>query len=175
MAEIKSKFSKPALTVEQQVDLLISRGLRIDDRELASHYLRFIGYYRLSAYYIPFLEPEANTDNHHFKRSTSFDKILDLYIFDRKLRLLVMDAVERIEVATRATISNTASVKYGSHWFLEQKYFDSEFNHNMFLEQIESILAKDQPETFIQHYKNNYNLDIDIEVYSEGRRIGIAN
>lgn len=83
MAEIKSKFSKPALTVEQQVDLLISRGLRIDDRELASHYLRFIGYYRLSAYYIPFQEPEGNTDNHHFKRSTSFDKILDLYIYSR--------------------------------------------------------------------------------------------
>lgn len=68
-----------------------------------------------------------------------------------------MDAVERIEVAIRATISNTASVKYGSHWFLDQQYFDAEFNHNMFLQQIESILAKDQPETFIQHYKNNYN------------------
>lgn len=156
MAEIKVKFSKPALTVEQQVDLLVSRGLNVGNREAVSHYLRFIGYYRLSAYCIPFQSGEKNASNHHFKPDTSFDQILELYIFDRKLRLLIMDAVERIEVAIKATISNVASVNHGSHWFLRKEFFETSFNHDSFLEKLKKDISKNKSETFIQHYQKNY-------------------
>jgi abortive infection bacteriophage resistance protein len=43
--------------------------------------------------------------SHRFLDGMSFDDVLDLYVFDRKLRLAVMDAVERIEVAFRAQCS----------------------------------------------------------------------
>lgn len=156
MAEVKRKFSKPALTVEQQVDLLVSRGLKIGNREAVSHYLRFIGYYRLSAYCIPFQYGGKSANNHHFKPDTSFEQILELYIFDRKLRLLVMDAVERIEVAIKAAISNIASVNHGSDWFSRKEFFETDFNHDFFLEKVKKYISTNKSETFIQHYKNNY-------------------
>ncbi len=43
------------------------------------------------------------------KKDTSFDHIQNHYIFDRQLRLVVMDALERIEVALRTTNYNTMS------------------------------------------------------------------
>jgi abortive infection bacteriophage resistance protein len=156
VAEVKGKFSKPALTVEQQVDLLVSRGLKISNRDAVSHYLRFIGYYRLSAYCIPFQYGGKGANNHHFRPDTSFEQILELYIFDRKLRLLVMDAVERIEVAVKAAISNVASVNHGSHWFLRKEFFETRFNHDSFLEKVKQDISTNKSETFIQHYKNNY-------------------
>lgn len=156
MAEVKGKFSKPALTLEQQIDLLVSRGLKIDDRDTANHYLRFIGYYRLSAYCIPFQYNGNNANKHYFRPDTSFEQILELYIFDRKLRLLVMDAVERIEVAVRAAISNAVSVNHGSHWFLSKEFFETKFDHRSFLEKLKKDISTNRSETFIQHYKNNY-------------------
>lgn len=156
MTEVKGKFSKPALTVEQQVDLLVARGLKISNREAASHYLRFIGYYRLSAYCISFQYGGKDAGKHHFRTNTSFEQILELYIFDRKLRLLVMDAVERIEVAVKAAISNAASINHGSHWFLRQEFFTTKFNHASFLEKIKKDISANKSEIFIQHYNNNY-------------------
>ena len=156
MAEVKGKFSKPALTVEEQVDLLVSRGLKIGNKEEVSHYLRFIGYYRLSAYFIPFQYGGKSANNHDFKPNTSFEQILELYIFDRKLRLLVMDAIERIEVAVKAAISNVASVKHGSHWFLRKDLFETGFDHDFFLKKTREDFLKNKSETFIKHYKDNY-------------------
>jgi abortive infection bacteriophage resistance protein len=48
------KFDKPALTIEEQIDLLLSRGLVISDRDQARHYLTHLNYYRLGAYWLPF-------------------------------------------------------------------------------------------------------------------------
>ena len=50
----KQTYCKPTLGLDAQIDLLISRGLEIPDRDKARHYLRFIGYYRLSGYYLTF-------------------------------------------------------------------------------------------------------------------------
>ena len=85
-------YEKPPLSVEQLVDRLANRGLQIPDRDRAARYVRHIGYYRLSPYTIPFQQGGAE---HQMRERTSFDDVLDLYVFDRSLRLLVMDALER--------------------------------------------------------------------------------
>ena len=103
----KQNYCKPALTIEQQIDLLVSRGLTIPDRDKALHYLNYIGYHRLSGYFLTFQQNAPGVESHSFKKGVTFKDILDIYIFDRELRLLVMDAIERIEVAFRACISNT--------------------------------------------------------------------
>ena len=96
----QKKYTKTPLTTAQQVDLLRQRGLIIDDPGRAEYYLNRISYYRLSGYALPF-EKSANPGqrSHEFKPDTPFETILDLYVFDRKLRTLVMDAMERVEVA----------------------------------------------------------------------------
>lgn len=157
MAHLKQKFDKPPLTIEQQIELLIERGLDIPDRQQAETHLNFIGYYRLSAYALPFQSGGKALERHHFKLGTTFEQVLDLYIFDRKLRLLVMDAIERIEVAIRAAISNVVSIKYSPHWFLKTELFER--NHDSCLTQLKKDINYDNPnkqERFIKHYYHNY-------------------
>lgn len=70
--------------------------------------------------------------DHQFKDGTEFKQIVNLYSFDRELRLLIMDAIERVEVAIRATLNNVMANKYqtddicsGSHWYLNKSLFKS--------------------------------------------------
>ncbi len=68
------------------------------------------------------------------RRGTSFDDVLDLYVFDRSLRLLVMDALERVEVAVRAALTDHMSLTYDdSHWFMDSAHFRKLDNHADFL------------------------------------------
>lgn len=127
-------FTKPSLSIDDQLSLLVSRGLIVPDNARAKRYLTFINYYRLGGYYLQFCLPGC----HDFIPGTTFDSILDLYIFDRKLRLLAMDAIERVEIAIRSAIINVMSEAHGPHWFMDSALFDqkTKFDHAVFLEQI---------------------------------------
>src|SRR5690242_9811884 len=103
-------YSKPYLSLPQQLALLESRGMQISDKPKALSYLERIGYYRLSAYWYPYRVPkiirlsDGSTEERGdgtFKTGTEFSQIIDLYVFDKRLRLLMLDALERIEIALR--------------------------------------------------------------------------
>ena len=67
--------------------VLKNRGLSISDEQRAVSYLTNIGYFRLRAYFYPLLK-EPKADN-IFKAGSTFDMALDMYRFDRKLRILL--------------------------------------------------------------------------------------
>lgn len=136
---MSNTYNKPALTVDQQIDLLASRGLSIPDREKARHYLQFINYYRLSGYTISFEQIINGKRNHQIKPGTSFDNILALYDFDRHLRMLVMDAIERIEVAVRTQICLVLAITYNDgHWYLKRELFNPKFKYYTLLSKCEA-------------------------------------
>lgn len=150
-------YSKPALSISEQIELLESRGLIISNKSYAQHFLQFISYYRLSGYTIVFEKRINGKRNHQFKNGTTFEDIINLYNFDRHLRMLVMDAMERIEVAVRAQICLTMALTYkDSHWYLRQDLFKSEFGHDSFLQKCKLEQEKSK-ERFVLHYKENYN------------------
>jgi len=158
MSNNKKEFNKPALSLEEQIGLLISRGLKIQDKLRTYHYLRYIGYYRLSGYFRPFQYPED--PSHTFLPDTCFDDILQLYIFDRKLRLLVMDALERIEVAIRSAVSNIMSKGHGAHWYLNQSLFNERFDHEEFKESVKKETGyynQKKQNVFCRHYYDTYS------------------
>lgn len=157
-------YSKPPLSLNEQVFLWEKRGLcvRDNERERIKRYLQFISYYRLSPYTLPFQIPGSS--DHQFKANTFFDDILDLYVFDRELRLLVMDPIERIEVAVRASLTNCMSVKYGPNWYEERDHFRSMEHHGFFIKKIRDQVAverqrrkpADKNQTFLAHYVCKY-------------------
>ena len=150
-------FNKPARTVDSLIDLTEERGLAIDNREKATKFFRYAGYYRLSGYMLPFQLKSNGGASHEFVNGVALDDIIDLYVFDRKLRLVVMDAVERIEVAIRSVISDTMSVAHGPHWFLEEGNFKPSFDHAKFMEKLPVIVAEvGEHQTFIKHYLSKY-------------------
>ncbi len=109
-------YAKPPLTFDQQADLLIGRGMA-GDRALIISRLQSVSYYRLSGYWFPFRNPDpadAACRLDTFRAGATFDAVWDRYVFDRRLRLLVMDAVERVEVAVRSQLAYHHAHHHGS-------------------------------------------------------------
>lgn len=158
----KTAFYKKPTSYEEQLNLLLKRGLVIEDRDKVIRYLKQISYYRLSAYFLPF-QKEKNI----FNAGTSFENILEVYKFDRKLRLLVFDNIERVEITIRAQISHILANKYNnSHWQDNKDIFKKPYKtHQKVLinpyEEFQSIIKKNtaskKPEVFISHYIRKYS------------------
>ncbi len=149
-------FNKVALTAEEQLNLLINRGLIVEDKASAVDILKRIGYYRLSAYMRNF----QRGINHEFVFGTNFKDVIDLYNFDEELRLISFNAVRKIEIAYRAAISNVMSKKYGSHWF----YDAGAFKNSNYVKQCENLIKSEiinkkgvYAATFIAKYYQKYN------------------
>lgn len=91
-------FEKKPTTIEQQIALLKHRGLHIESDEDAAHYLSHISYYRLGEYWHSM---QSDKDNHIFKPDSKFSDVIALYCFDRELRLLLFDTIEKLEISLR--------------------------------------------------------------------------
>jgi abortive infection bacteriophage resistance protein len=152
------QYSKPPLSIDDQAARLIQRGLVCENPERLKHYLTHIGYYRLSAYWHPFEKPpvEPNRRNHNFEAGTTFDRVLDLYDFDRKLRLLVMNAIERIEVAVRTRWADAMAMRHGPHAHMNSELFKDKWQHQQDLAALCREIKKSS-EAFIKHYRDQYS------------------
>lgn len=158
----KRTYNKSPLSFEDQVELLKSRGLLIADESKAISYLQEISYYRLSAYFLPYQLAKDKFDTGVF-----FEQVIDTYTFDRELRLLVFDCIERIEIAIRTQIIYCMASYYNdSHWQDDPIYFISPyFNKQGILvdpySDLQEIIRKaktaKKPEVFIKHYIDTYN------------------
>lgn len=94
-------YDKKALTLEKQADQLIARGLTAERDELIGR-LKVVNYYRLSGYLYPFrVRDAASHVTNAFEPGTTLEKVWRRYNFDRRLRIILLDAIERIEVAVR--------------------------------------------------------------------------
>ena len=188
-------YSKPWVSYQEQLDLLVNRGMKATDPEKALDYLERIGYYRLSGYWFAFrertevccpLDPqngrkprkvkEDRLPLDEFKSGTTFQNAVDLYVFDKKLRLLVLDALERIEIALRVDISHRLG-KYHEFAYLQPERFHESFSckldsktglsrHHGWLNKHATLINRSK-EDFIRHYKNKYGLPLAVWVACE--------
>lgn len=180
-----SSYNKPHLTFEQQLELLKSRGLIITNDAIALEYLQRIGYYRLSGYLYPFRQLSESTANDSrrdvlrqdiFKQNSYFQHAIELYVFDKKLRLLILDAIERIEIAFRVDIAYSLGEK-DSFAHTKPILLDGHFTKKVnlktgktrYAEWIEKhdILINRSKEDFLTHYKQKYGFPLPIWVVIE--------
>lgn len=189
-------YSKLWQSYEEQLDLLISRGLGVTDRPKALEYLERIGYYRLSGYWHPFRErsgllillneqgrkpvkkhrKETRIALDDFRPGATFENAVRLYVFDKKLRLLAMDALERIEIALRVDISHTLG-KLDRFAYLDPALFHPEFSkklhndkgvtrHHEWLGKHAQLIGRSKEE-FVLHNKTKYGQPLAIWVACE--------
>lgn len=146
-------YDKPPLTAGQQADLLISRGLQVKDRKKLVALLENISYYRLSAYLYPFRIPGREI----YRDGTSFDGIYRRYAFDRRLRILIFDALERIETALKARIISVFVANHGAFGYLQKSNFNSfeDKNFEKFLSSIDDEVRRSK-EIFVAHFRMKY-------------------
>jgi len=145
------RFTKPPLTFDEQVELLESRGMVIDDLSRAKRYVSQLNYYRLAAYWLPFEETHSP---HRFKPDTQFNTVLEHYIFDRELRLLVMDAIERIEVSLRTQWAYYLAHKYGPHAHLDPSLHVRNRGPWTYTKNVSALVdvVRNSSEIFIRHF-----------------------
>jgi abortive infection bacteriophage resistance protein len=147
-------FSKPALTTDQQIDLLIRRGMQVADRDRARQCLDHVNYYRLRAYWLPFEAPAADGE-HGFASGTNFDAVMAIYEFDRELRLLLLDAIERIEISLRTHWANALGLRYGAFAHEDSTYFARPSIWQQCQSELNKEFARSR-ETFADHYRTRY-------------------
>jgi len=189
-----STYAKPHLTYEDQLKQLIARNLTVTDEAAAISYLKRLGYYRLSAYWYPFRKPDlANKDKNgrviqrldEFVPGTSFQKAVELYVFDKKLRMLMMDAIERIEVAVRVDIAHTLGARdkfahtlpgeFHGHFSAKRERLPSDpinapptgpTNHDKWIKKLDDMTTRSK-EDFVRHYRSKHGLPLPIWVVIE--------
>lgn len=144
---MNNSYNKPPIDPVSQIALLKQKGLSIVDEESALEFLHNVSYYRLGWYFKAFQE----SDN-HFKKDTDFADIQTAYITDQRLRILIIEAIERIEVSIRARIVNiTCCDTQDPFWHIQS-------------EQIQEIVNKRMPKQLqekntncpFNHYNKNY-------------------
>jgi len=171
--------NKPAFTIADQIQLLKSRGMLFRNEPQAAELLKNISYYRLKGYW---WDMQTDYKLHTLKPKTYFEDIVERYNFDRHLRLILFDAIERIEIALRTKMIYHLSIAYGGLWYLNPALFETttitlkdnivKTIHQNTLDELQKEFNRSQ-EIFIKDHRNrfkNQNADAwkTLEVASMG-------
>ncbi len=170
----KQKYNKAPLTIAEQIKLLKSRGLIVDDESRLEYYLRNISYYHLSIYFKHFQKGDV------FVANTNFKDVLKIYIFDNKLRFLLLELLERLEKSFKCRMAYELSVESGNpHCHLDESIF---INNGVYVEALGIITGevRKSREASVLHYKEVYSDPIlppiwmVVEVLSFGQCVKIS-
>ena len=172
-----SEDVKAFKTYAQQVETLAGRGMDMGDRESAVATLRRVNYYRLSGYWYPLRAIDAQASAAQgkavrldsFVPGSRFEDVVRLYVFDKKLRLLALDALERIEMAVRVDVAHLLGKRDPAahenpaclHGNFAKKQIAKgpdagKTQHQLWLAKYHSMLHRARKEPFVVHHQQQY-------------------
>lgn len=156
--ETQKDYTKQHASLSEQVQILRERGLQIDDEKEAEHYLSIVGYYRFSSYCFQFeLSPVDGRRTHRFQDGVSFKDVARVYEFDKKLRLLTLEILERYETCVRSVWAHGLSELYGSHPHMNAEYFtNTEEYFSSFVALIQEYNRAKEDLEEVRHYSSKY-------------------
>lgn len=133
------------------------------------HWLRFVGYYRLSGYWHPFrvAQPDG-TRNSDFVAGTSMKNVAALYEFDRKLKAHILSGLERVEIACRSRIADVLGERDVNALFTPEYFRNPEQHHEMIVtvdNRIQRALNSKDPVAL--HHRDSYDGQYPIWVAME--------
>jgi len=152
----KIEFDGQFLSYDEQFQLLKTRGMNFSNEEMVRNLLKQVGYYRLSSYWHPFFE---NKQEKIFKNNTKFEKIYDLYKFDKELRKFVLGELEQIEINIRSKMIYVLSTEYNPFWLGDESLFIDKNTHKNLLHKIKMEVDRSD-EHFILSFKSKFSNEI---------------
>lgn len=139
---------KQPTTFSKQIQILRSRGLVVDDEAAAISVLKRLNYYRFTAYTLTFKKNDV------FYPGTTFEKIYRHYDFDSRLRILLLEIIEHIEIAFRTHIAYELGHKYGPLGYEDPKNFLDERKYQTFIRKLRKSLSRSK-DPFVIHHRDN--------------------
>ena len=156
---------KPFKTIDQQLDLLESRGLIIPDRNNAAAILERTSYYRFSAYSLTLRDYDS------FHNGVTFDNVYELYRFDDAFRKIVLAYTSYVEIAFRAHIAYEHGQKYGPLSYMQPSNFNNVARHQKFIEKLSNEIGRSD-DAFVHHHREDRNCVFPIWVALECSSFG---
>ena len=150
MKELKKH--QPALTVEEQIENLKSIGMTIENEDKAKKILNDISYFRL----IKGFSLTIKTKNDNYTQESTFEQVLELYLFNARFRQLLFPEIEKIEINLRCRLANYFSQKYGVLGYKEKKNWGKPKYHKYFLYDIEKEINRNSKTPFIKNFRECY-------------------
>lgn len=149
----KVPYTKPALSYADQLQQVKSRGLIITNENEFLRLLELKSYYRLSGYWYPLL---ADKQNHLFKPDANFETAWQMYQFDRDLRQLIINEMEKVEIAVRAKMIYIFAHSFGAFWHTNPALFSNKALHSKTIDKIKEEFRRSDA-SFIRSYKMKYS------------------
>lgn len=165
------KYTKPSISFAEQADLLVSRGLQAASKEEIIEKLEAVSYYRLSAYWYTFRRSDDS-----LAPGTTLSMVWRRYTLDRQLRLMVIDAVERVEIAVRTQLVHRHTEKYGPFGYLDRAHLPkiSVEHHRELLDRIRKE-SKHSREDFVRHFFSKYTTETDLPLWIASELMTFGN
>lgn len=162
----------------------------INNPERAIRKLAQIGYYRLSGFWYPcrkgkkdaygnyIVDPitKVPTREEKFQDGTNFNDIIALYLFDKKLRQLMLDAIERVEIQVRSVIAHEVGcsdpMAYQNSSFINPKILQDKMdksgniiNHwNDWSKKQEALINRSKEDCIVWHKQQNKSIPFWVAV-----------
>ncbi|WP_340055814.1 Abi family protein [Corynebacterium parakroppenstedtii] len=157
------------MTFEDQVELLRTRGMRIENSDHAKHVLARLNYYRLSGYWYPMRRYDYATGTRcdDFVEGASFDLVVRLYEFDERLRHDVFMELDRVEMAIRTMLGYELG-RFDPFAYLDAKRLkipaqdpEKGWEHDTWLGNYQDALERSK-EVFVTHHNEKYGGELPI-------------
>lgn len=147
-------------TIDEQLNILISRGLHVDDEEKAKKFLLYNNYYRVSGYSLTLRKHDV------FSKSATFQNIIDIYNFDHELRHILLKYIEIIEVILKSVYAYKFTEKHGGLGYLNNAFFADTAKHKEIIEKAEKQKAmRLSHEAYLKHFIEDLNQDVPFWAY----------
>ena len=147
-------------TIKEQLEILRSRGLTIDDETAAGDFLLRNNYYRVSGYSLTLRK------NDIFFKSAVFQNIMDIYNFDHEFRHILLQYLEVIEVQMKSVYAYEFTKVHGPVGYLDASFFTSRARHEEIIKKAEQQKLQRLPhEAYLKHFVNDLQQDIPLWAY----------
>ena len=147
-------------TINEQLDILRSRGLTINDETKAKDFLLRNNYYRISGYSLTLRK------NDTFSKSATFQNIIDIYNFDHELRHILLQYLEVIEVQMKSVYVYEFTKVHGPTGYLDETFFTNKAKHKEIIDKAEQQKAQRLPhEAYLKHFVKDLHQDVPLWAY----------
>ena len=152
-------MSKTYKTTDELIEILESKNVNINNKNIAKYYIEKYSYYSIVNFYKWIFK-----ENNKYKDNASFEEIFAMYKFDKNLKVTLLKYILEVESIVKTKIANLFAENYGIEDYLKIESFDlKEDNSN--LEHIEKLILEINNEIekgngkhdAITHYYNKYS------------------